>query len=178
MSAPAGSPSRRALLLTGASGVGALGALAPMSAAHAQLGEPEIPATAGEYYLKLTGIPGNSVRDGHEDEIEPLTFSFGAAESEGARGSRRAVEWERFLFAAYSGIHSPLLLEHLVTAAVIDSSVLALRRTIEGETNDYARLEIRDCTVVSYQVTVHPADGRAMDVVELNVPSVPTWSVG
>jgi type VI secretion system secreted protein Hcp len=175
MSAPKGSPSRRALLLTGASGVGALGALAPMSAAHAELGEPELTAHPADSFLKLTGIPGDSVRDGHEDEIEGLTFAFGAAEAEAAKGSRR-LEWERFLFVAFSGIHSAPLFEHLVAGTVIDSAVLSVRRTIEGETSDYARLEIRNATVVSYQVRVHPAEERLIDIVKLHIPSTPTWT--
>ena len=106
MSAPTGSASRRALLLSSATGVGALGALASMSATHAHPGGPDLPAEPVDAFLKLTGIPGSSQRDGHEEEIDGIEYvSFGGAHAEGARGGRR-VEWEPFLFIVRSGIHS------------------------------------------------------------------------
>jgi type VI protein secretion system component Hcp len=177
MDTPTGSTSRRTLLLTGATGVGAFGALAP-TAAEARLGDPQLPVGPdGDFFLKLTGIRGSSQRDGHEDEIEPLTFAFGGGEAEAAKGGRRVVEWDRFLFAAYSGIHSAPLLQHLVTGAVINSAVLAARRTVDGETSDFAHLELSGCTVASFRSTAHPDDGFPLDVVELRVHSAPTWTV-
>ena len=147
-----------------------------MSATHAHPGGPDLPAEPVDAFLKLTGIPGSSQRDGHEEEIDGIEYvSFGGAHAEGARGGRR-VEWEPFLFIVRSGIHSAPLFAHLVAGTVIVSSVLSVRRTIEGETADYARLEILNATVVSYQVAAHPTDEALVDIVKLRIPSTPTWT--
>lgn len=171
-------PSRRALL-TGAVGVGALGSLAlGQEGAQAQLGDPTLPTGGtGDYFLQLTGIPGDSVRDGHEGEIELLTFGWGATQLESIKVGKDNSLPEPFLLAAYTGSHSSGLFEHLVSGQQIANAELTLRRTVEGETSDYARLAMQNCLVSSYRATPHPADGRSMDVAELLLSARPTWTV-
>lgn len=165
-------PSRRTLL-GGLAGFGALGASMGPSAAQA-LGDPVIPETGGDYFLKLSGIPGSSVRDGHEGEIEPYTFSWSASQEPGTKDGKPVLTVDALFLALPFGIHSPPLFQHLVNARRIDSAVLSARRTIEGETHDFLVLQMTGCLVSRYQVTPHPEQGGAMDVVELTFASPPT----
>lgn len=176
MTAPV-TPTSRRTLLTGVAGFGALGALAGPAAAQSALGDPSVPGVPGDYFLKLTGIPGDSVRDGHEDEIELLTFGWGISQAPATKDSKPVVSHEPFLFAARWGIHSPLLYQHLLAAQRIESAVLQARRTIEGETSDYFRIAMTGCLVSSYQVTPYAADAQVMDLVELTFSTPPSLTM-
>lgn len=169
-------PTSRRTLLTGIAGFGALGAMVAPATAQS-LGEPGIPDVPGDYFLKLTGIPGDSERDGHEDDIELLTFAWGAAQDASTKEDKPALAIEAFLFAARWGMHSPPLYEHLVTARRIQSAVMEARRTIEGETRDYVRIAMSDCLVSSYHVLPNASDAQAMDLVELRFTSPPSLTI-
>lgn len=169
------STSRRGLL-AGAVGLGTFGTAGLLATpAEAGLGDPVMPDQPADGFLRLTGIPGSSVRDGHEDEIEVLTFHWGATAAGSLPGDRGEPELEPLLVACYSGIHSPLLLAHLLSGAQIASAVLSLRHTIEGETSDYAVLTMRDCRVSGYRALPRSEDGESMDVVLLGFSEPPTW---
>src|SRR6185436_15713679 len=64
----------RRAVLAGALGVGTLGALVPGFAGEAA---GPIPTTPGDYFLRVDGMPGESLDDRHPDWIELLTFSWG-----------------------------------------------------------------------------------------------------
>lgn len=164
-------PSRRALLGSLA-GLGALGATVGSATAQS-LGDPAIPESGGDFFLKLAGIPGSSVRDGHEDEIEPLTFWWGLSQGDATKDGKSVVSLERFLVAAPTGIHSPHLLRHLLAARAIQSGTFAARRTVEGETSDYLVIHLGASQVVDYKVLPHPDHGFAMDLVELRLSAAP-----
>lgn len=171
MTAPV-TPTSRRTLLTGVAGLGALGALVGPAGAH-ELGAPAIPETGGDFFLRLAGIPGSSVRDGHEDEIEPLTFWWGLSQGDATKDGKSVVSLERFMFATPTGIHSPRLLQHLLAARTIQSGTFAARRTVEGETRDYLVIHLGATQVVDYKVLPHPEDGFAMDLVELRLSAAP-----
>jgi type VI secretion system secreted protein Hcp len=171
MTAPV-TPTSRRTLLTGVAGFGALGAMIAPATAQS-LGDPAIPEAGGDFFLKLAGIRGSSVRDGHEDEIESLTFWWGLSQGDATKDGKSVVSLERFMVAARTGIHSPSLLEHLLAARSIQSGAFAARRTIEGETSDYLVIHLGVSQVVDYKVMPHPEEGFAMDLVELRLSTAP-----
>jgi type VI secretion system secreted protein Hcp len=66
----------RRALLAGALGAGTLGALAPgLAGAAAAAPVPTNPTS--DYFLRIDGIPGNSVDNRHPNWIDLLTFSWG-----------------------------------------------------------------------------------------------------
>lgn len=112
-------------------------------------------------FLKIDDVPGESQRDGHEDEIEihEVEFGMAAAATTGRRGMPGAaagrVELEPFRVAKHYDRASPLLKQALARTQRFSEAVISVRRTVEGETSDYLVVTLSEASVVGYDL--HPA---------------------
>lgn len=102
-----------------------------------------VPTTSSaDAFLDLEGVPGDSTRDGHEDEIEVngfcLTGSVGAFSDLTVRTG--------------SGSHSAPLLSRLLSGATIGSGAFDMRRTVSGETSDFLTYTFSGLRVDGYRL--------------------------
>lgn len=105
-------------------------------------------------FLKVPDIPGPSVRDGHEDEIEVhgLTFGMHTQQEDGGISRRGRTRLETVVFTKHYDKSSPYLKQALLRGTRLSPLVFAARRTVEGETSDYLVVTLTDASVVDYEL--------------------------
>lgn len=88
-----------------------------------------------DYFLKIDGILGESRDSKHKDEIELLSFSWGAANSSQAATGGRAghVTFQDFEFSKMFDKASPQIFLKLVNGGRINSMTLSARKTSDSE---------------------------------------------
>jgi type VI secretion system secreted protein Hcp len=157
----------RRALLAGALGVGTLGALAPGLAADAAA---PIPTTPGDYFLRIDGIPGESLDDRHRDWIELLTFSWGVSSSvnplttsPGAPASKSTPV--DFTFVAHTSRASPRLFLACARGTRINNVLLEVARA-GAERLVFLKVNLQDVRVASFNEAPGD-DGLPLDVVRL-----------
>lgn len=159
----------RRTLLAGSLSASTLAAVAGGAAAKS-LG-PEVPASPSvSFFLKLDGIPGDSERDGHEDEIEVLDLSFGVRSSispDSSTGGASKSKANDFLFVARSGRQTPKLFLSCAAGKRIATGLVTARHTIDGQTTDYLTIKLKDVLVTSYSTAPAPVGATPLDVFAL-----------
>jgi len=109
---------------------------------------------ATDYFLKLDGIKGESKDSKHKDEIDLLSFSWGATQSGtsahggGAGGGK--VAFQDFHFVMKMSKASPLLLQYLSTGKPIPTANLVARKA-GGTQQEYLKIKFTDVLISSYQ---------------------------
>jgi type VI secretion system secreted protein Hcp len=160
----------RRALLAGALGVGTLGALAPgFAEAAARAAIPAGPL--GDYFLKIDGIPGDSLDARHANWIEPFTFSWAVSTTASAlatpSGSPAALSKPAdFVYVARSSIASPKLFVACARGTRINNVLLEVRKP-GGEQQVYLKVTLQDVRVASYSEAPSESDGTPLDVVHL-----------
>jgi type VI secretion system secreted protein Hcp len=117
-------------------------------------------------FVKIPDIPGDSQREGHEDEIEihGVTFGMEAPSERGGSVRRGRVSFDMVVVSKDYDRSSPSLKGALATSRHLSEVVLSLRRTIEGESSDYLVVTLADASVVKYDFA--PAQDRDDVLVE------------
>jgi type VI secretion system secreted protein Hcp len=105
-------------------------------------------------FLKVPDITGESVRDGHEDEMEVFSVAFDMVAPHDANSlSRRGrVSLSTIKFRKHYDIGSVYLKQACFQNKLFDEVVFSARRTIEGETADYLVITLEEASVVSYSM--------------------------
>ena len=149
---------------------------------------PEQDAGGSQYFLALTGIPGDSTTVGHVGEIDIASFSWGLANTTtggggGGGGAGRAT-FRDLSFVARTGVASPLLFQTCAAGRHLQTAVLIGERG----PNRFRHLRIRlfDAVVTSYQQTGGDTDDMPIDAFSLgyegievtHVPQRPDGSAG
>jgi type VI secretion system secreted protein Hcp len=157
----------RRALLAGALGVGTLGALAPGLATDAAA---PIPTTPGDYFLRVDGIPGESLDDRHPDWIELLTFSWGVSSSvtplvplNGPPASKSTPV--DFSFVAFTSSASPKLFLACARGTRINNVLLEVVKAGAARTV-FLKVLLQNVRVASFNEAPGD-DGRPLDVVRL-----------
>lgn len=114
-------------------------------------------------FLKVPDIPGPSIRDGHEDEIQFVGWRWGAHNHAGDNALARD-----FVLFKHFDMSSPLLFQACASGKVFPEMTISFRRTIEGETSDYLVITLTEATVVSI---AHGIDGQG-EILTLRAGSV------
>jgi type VI secretion system secreted protein Hcp len=106
-------------------------------------------------FLKVPDIPGASVRDGHEDEMEifGVVFDMQAPHDANTLSRRGRVSLSTVKFRKHYDMGSPYLKKACFDNTLMDEVVFSARRTIEGETADYLVITLTDASVVSYAMS-------------------------
>jgi len=159
--------SRRNILRTGALGVGGLGAVSV--AAPAAAAPPGLPAEAADLgavdvFLKIDGIPGESLDARHAGEIEVLSFSWGVARNDNQpKFVKPTLSNLSFLMPISKA--SPLLMIAAAKGTGIRSAVLTARKA-GGQQQEFYKVTMSDCLVTSYQTsgsTQSPSESVSLD---------------
>jgi type VI secretion system secreted protein Hcp len=111
---------------------------------------------AVDYFLKVDGIPGESVDAKHVGEIDVLGFSWGvnqqtASSSGGGAASGRAI-FEDLIVVARTSKASPLLWLACAAGQHIKTAVLTCRRTAVKVQSEFLKITLSDITITSYDV--------------------------
>jgi type VI secretion system secreted protein Hcp len=104
------------------------------------------------YFLKLDGIPGESTDAKHKDEIELVTFAWGATDALAPSGGGVAgrAKFEDFHFTMLVNKASPQLFLATASGKHIKEGNLAVRKA--GKTQvEYLKIKFTDVIVTSFQ---------------------------
>jgi len=131
---------------------------------------------AVDYFLKIDGIPGESPDHKHKDEIQVLSFSFGASQAGtmafGGGGGAGKVQMQDFHFMQNVNKSSPKLFLACATGEHIKSALLTCRKAGK-EQQEYLKVKFTDLLVSSYQTN---GDGNAnhlpIDSISLNFSKI------
>jgi type VI secretion system secreted protein Hcp len=143
--------------------------------------------TAVEFFLKIDGIPGDSVDAQHKGEIELMSFSWAEQQTHamgtGGGGGAGRVSAQDFHFTSHVSKASPLLFIACASGQHIRSAVLAVRKAGEQPPDARARTEflkytLRDILVSSYQTGDEsneqlPSDQFSFNFAQLTFEFVP-----
>lgn len=130
---------------------------------------------ATDMTLKLTGIEGESLKDGHANEIDVLSFSFGATQSGtahvGMGSTAGQANVQDLTITKYVDKASPLLFMNCVTGAHIPEAVLSVRKA-GGKPLDYLKLTLGQVLVTSIQTGASGSDDRVQETITLNFSTI------
>ncbi len=110
---------------------------------------------AVDYFLKVDGIPGESMDAKHKDEIDVLAFSWGVSQTGGpASGPGRAAGkavFDDLLVVARTSKASPQLWLACATGKHIKSAVLTCRKAGQAP-QEFLKITLSDVLVASYEI--------------------------
>lgn len=112
---------------------------------------------AVDMFLKLDGIKGESKADGHKDEIDVLSYSWGLTQTGtmafGGGAGAGKVQFQDFHFTKKTDKSSPLLFLGCATGEHIKSGIITVRKAGAEQKSDadFLKITLSDCLVSSYQ---------------------------
>lgn len=125
---------------------------------------------AFEAFLKLEGVPGESLDAKHKDEIEILSFAWGVDQT-GTVFAPGGAEVAEFNLQALYSKASPRLFELAVTGGHSPEALLTLRKG--GETPlEFLKYKFTDVLISGYQTSGSSDDDRPLDSFSLNFARV------
>jgi type VI secretion system secreted protein Hcp len=140
---------------------------------------------AVDVFLKLDGIPGESVDRAHKGAIEVSSFGWGVSQTGapaggGGGGAGKAVFDELYAVARTSKA-SPKLFLACASGQHVKSAVLTCRRSGVGAV-DFLRIVLTDVVVSSYELEaeegVGPSDRIGLGFSRVEVEYVPVDAAG
>jgi type VI secretion system secreted protein Hcp len=130
---------------------------------------------AVDYFLKLDGIQGESKADKHKDEIDIMSFSWGATQSgtfaAGGGGGAGKVSMQDFHFTMYHNKASPTLMLACAQGDHIKSAILTCRKAGKDQ-QDFLKVTMSDVLVSSYQTGGSGGDIIPTDQISLNFAKI------
>jgi type VI secretion system secreted protein Hcp len=108
---------------------------------------------AGDYYLKIAEIRGESRAAGFEGQIEVLSLSWGTSQT-GRIGSGRGAgkaTFKEFTITKKTDTASVPLIEAATIGRMIPEAVLQVRSVGGDESRDYFTVTLTNVIVVSYE---------------------------
>ncbi len=127
---------------------------------------------AVDYFLKLDGIPGESTDHKHKDEIDLLSWSWGASQSgtmaTGGGGGAGKVNMQDFHFVMKVNKATPKLILACASGQHIKTAVLTCRKAGKDQ-QEFLKYTFSDVLVSSYQTGGSSSgDEIPMEQVSLN----------
>jgi type VI secretion system secreted protein Hcp len=114
-----------------------------------------------DYFLKLDGIPGESVDDKHRGEIDIMSFSFGVstvvAGGGAGRGSGKSSFQDIHLSAPFN-LSSPKLLLACSNGQHIKTGILTCRKANTDNPVEFLTIKLTDILVSGYSTGSNPLD--------------------
>ena len=150
---------------------------------------PEASAAAVDYYLQIDGIDGESTDEQHRNQIEILSFSWGASNpgitnqsyGAGSGGGAGKATFQDIHFTASASKASPKLMLAAATGQHIKEAKLFVRKSGERQ-QDFYKIELRDVLVSSYQAAGNggtvPTDSFSLNFTKIQFEYTPQASDG
>ncbi|HEX9375606.1 MAG TPA: type VI secretion system tube protein Hcp [Actinomycetota bacterium] len=108
---------------------------------------------AVDMFLKVDGIPGESLDSKHKGEIDILSFSWGASRATDPTGG--AVGLHDFSFGHRLDFASPQLMLACASGKHIPTALLTVRKSTQKAPVEYMKVTLSDCLVSSFQSGGH-----------------------
>lgn len=128
-----------------------------------------------DFFLKINGIPGESAKDGHKDEIEILSWAWGennsGSHSTGGGGGAGKVSMQDFSFSMPSNKASPELFFACATGKHIPDALLSCRKA-GGKQQDFLKIKFTDLLISSYQTGGSPGSGIPQETIAFNFAKI------
>jgi type VI secretion system secreted protein Hcp len=128
-----------------------------------------------DMFIKIEGIDGESKDDAHADEIDVLSWSWGASQSgtfhTGGGGGAGKVNVNDLSFTKWVDKASTPLFLHVCNGAHIDSATLTVRKS-GGEPVEYMVIEMEKLMVTSYSTGGSGGEDSLTECVTLNFAKV------
>ena len=131
---------------------------------------------AGDMFLKIDGIPGESTDVTHKDEIDILSYTWGESQPatgsvSGGAGAAR-VAMQDFHFAMRVNKASPKLFLACASGAHITNAILTVRRPGANPV-EFLKWTLTNVTVASYQTASNmPAGEPPLDQVSFRFAKI------
>ncbi|WP_315832421.1 type VI secretion system tube protein Hcp [Bradyrhizobium prioriisuperbiae] len=126
---------------------------------------------AVDIFLKLDPIKGESMGDGHKDEIDVLSWSFGESQSgtfhSGSGGGAGKVNIQDLHFTHFVDKATAELFKVCANGKHIDEGTLIVRKAGEKPL-EYLKLQMKDILVTSVSTGGSHGDDRLVENVSLN----------
>jgi len=127
--------------------------------------------THADYFLKVDGIEGEATSDGHKNEIDVLSWSWGVTQpgSAGYAGAGAGVgraQFQDLTISKYLDKASPKLMQTCAAGEHKPTVVLTCRRA-GGSQQDY--LELKLSTVILSNYHVSGGGGESMPIESLTI---------
>jgi type VI secretion system secreted protein Hcp len=124
-----------------------------------------------DYFLKVTGVEGESKDDTHPDEIQIESWSFGATQpgtfGTGGGGGAAKVQAGDFHFTMKVSKASPKLFLHVHNGEHFNQAIITARKA--GKTPlEYYKWTFTDCMVTSFQTGGSSSDVTPLEQISLN----------
>jgi type VI secretion system secreted protein Hcp len=133
-------------------------------------------AAAVDYFLKIEGVPGESVDADHRGEIEVLSWSFGVSNpvSVGAGGQTAGkATFQDFQIMKSLDKSTPLLMKACAKGTHIPQAILFVRKaTATGTPVTYYKVTMEECMVSSYQISAPNGGDRPSESLSLNFTKI------
>lgn len=115
--------------------------------------------TVEDYFLKIDGIPGESLDSKHKNEIELVSFSWGLIHTGRAAGTGGGggAQFQDFHFTTYVSKASPQLFLACASGKHLKEANLSVRRTGKPQL-EYLKIRFRDVYVTSYEEAADDGD--------------------
>ncbi|MGH7574849.1 MAG: Hcp family type VI secretion system effector [Longimicrobiales bacterium] len=128
-----------------------------------------------DYFLKLEGIEGESTDDKHKNEIDVLSYSWGATQSgtagHGGGGGAGKVSMQDFQFTMRVNKATPKLMLACATGQHLPEAKLVCRKA-GGEQEEYMAVTMSDLLVSSYQTGGSAGDAIPIESITLNFSTI------
>jgi type VI secretion system secreted protein Hcp len=123
-------------------------------------------------FLKLDGIKGESVDSKHKDELEVLSFSFGATNTfegrAGGGGGAGKAAFHDLHFVHRLDKASPRLLLACASGQHIKEALISGRRA-GGQQVEYLKIKLTEVLVTSYQLGGSSESGESVPLGEFSL---------
>jgi type VI secretion system secreted protein Hcp len=130
---------------------------------------------AVDIYLSIDGIKGESKGDGHKDEIDVLSFSWGMSQSgsshTGSGSGAGKVSMQDMSFTHYIDKSTPPLMLYCANGKHASKAELTVRKAGEKPV-DYLKITMEQVMVTNVQTGGHQGDDRMTENFTLNFAKV------
>lgn len=126
-------------------------------------------------FLKIEGIDGESLDDGHKNEIEVLSWSWGASQpasmATGSGGGTGKVSMQDFSFSIRNGKASPKIMLACAKGKHIKSATFTCRKA-GGDQEEFLVFTLTDCIISSYSTGGSGGGDLPIESVSVNFAKV------
>lgn len=124
-------------------------------------------AASSDFFLKIDGIPGESVDPQHQDQIDLLSWSWGSSQV----APTGKVNFQDFLFTMNVSKASPKLFVTCASGKTIKDAILSVRST-KGPQVDFLKITFTDLACNSFNEKGDPQNIIPIDQVILNFTKI------
>lgn len=127
---------------------------------------------ATDTFIKIGDVKGESTDDKHKDEIDVLSWSWGATQSGyahlGGGAGAGVVNIQDLTFTHYVDKSTPVLLQALADGTHFKDAKLTVRKAGGKEAIEYIVISLEEVFITSIQTGSHGGEDRLSETVSLN----------